>query len=170
VGTVPGSVPYTEGMVHVALAVLVLVATPAAAAGPAEAQQRPLVVYTRTGGFMGVHDSMKISRDGKVPSTNGDFRLSARRIATLRVRLRAARFPTLKREYKADYPVADGFLYGVTYGGKRVLVNQDADAPVRLRLRNHTWSNGPPRAKFGWGKRRPRRSHHVGTGRHVRRR
>jgi hypothetical protein len=131
--TAPGSAAYTEGMRRLALAVLVLVAASVAAAGPVEAKQRPLVVYTRVGGFIGIQDSMRISRDGTVSSTNGDFRLSAKRMATLRMRLGAARFPTLKREYEAAYPVADGFLYGVTYGGRKILVNQEAEAPIRLR-------------------------------------
>jgi hypothetical protein len=119
-------------MLRVALAA-VLVAAAAVAAGPVEAQQRPLVVYTRTGGFIGVQDSMKVAGDGRVVSTNGDFRLSAKRLATLRLRLRAAKFSTLKREYDADYPAADGFVYGVAYGGRRVLVNEEAKAPLRLR-------------------------------------
>jgi hypothetical protein len=119
-------------MVRAALAALVLFVA-AAAAGEVEARQQPLVVYTRTGGFIGVQDSMRISRDGTVSSSNGDFRLSAKRLATLRVQLRAARFPTLKREYEGDYPIADGFVYGVTYGGKRVLVNEEAKAPPRLQ-------------------------------------
>jgi hypothetical protein len=119
-------------MVRAVLVLLVLVAA-APAAGEVEARQQPLVVYTRTGGFIGVQDSMRISRDGTVSSSNGDFRLSAKRLATLRARLRTARFPTLKREYEADYPIADGFVYGVTYGGKRVLVNEEAKAPPRLQ-------------------------------------
>src|SRR5947207_15288589 len=119
-------------MVRVALAVLALV-TAAAAAGEVDARQQPLVVYTRTGGFIGVQDSMRILRDGTVSSTNGDFRLSVKRLAALRARLRAARFPTLRREYEADYPIADGFVYGVSYGGRRVLVNEEAKAPLRLR-------------------------------------
>jgi hypothetical protein len=119
-------------MVRAVLVLIVLVAA-APAAGEAGSRQQPLVVYTRTGGFIGVQDSMRISRDGTVSSSNGDFRLSAKRLATLRARLRAARFPTLKREYEADYPIADGFVYGVTYGGKRVLVNEEAKAPPRLQ-------------------------------------
>ena len=123
---------YTGSMLRVAIAIF-LAAAAAAAAGPVEAQQRPLVVYTRMGGFIGVQDSMKVAREGTVSSTNGDFRLSAKRLATLRARLRAARFPTLKRKYDADYPIADGFVYGVTYGGRRVVVNEEAKAPPRLR-------------------------------------
>ena len=119
-------------MVRAVLVLIVLVAA-APAAGEAGSRQQPIVVYTRTGGFIGVQDSMRISRDGTVSSSNGDFRLSAKRLATLRARLRAARFPTLKREYEADYPIADGFVYGVTYGGKRVLVNEEAKAPPRLQ-------------------------------------
>jgi len=123
---------YTGSMLRVALAIF-LAAAAAAAAGPVEAQQRPLVVYTRTGGFIGVQDAMKVAGDGRVASTKGDFRLSVKRLANLRLRLRGARFPTLKRQYDADYPVADGFVYGVTYGGRRVLVNEEAKAPLRLR-------------------------------------
>jgi hypothetical protein len=83
-------------MVRTALAALALFVA-AAAAGEVDAGQQPLVVYSRTGGFIGVQDSMRILRDGTVSSTNGDFRLSAKRLATLRARLTAARFPTLKR-------------------------------------------------------------------------
>jgi hypothetical protein len=119
-------------MVRAVLVLLVLAAA-APTAGEADVRQQSLVVYTRTGGFIGVQDSMRISRDGIVSSSNGDFRLSARRLETLRARLRAARFPTLKREYEADYPIADGFVYGVTFGGKRVLVNEEAKAPPRLQ-------------------------------------
>ena len=88
-------------MLRLALTALFVAASSAAAGGPVEAQQRPLVVYTRAGGFIGVQESMKISHGGKFSSTNGDFRLSVKRMATLRARLRAARFPTLKREYEA---------------------------------------------------------------------
>jgi hypothetical protein len=119
-------------MVRTALAALALFVA-AAAAGEVDAGQQPLVVYSRTGGFIGVQDSMRILRDGTVSSTNGDFRLSARRLATLRARLTAARFPTLKRRYEADYPIADGFVYGVTYGGRRVIVNEEAKTPLRLQ-------------------------------------
>jgi hypothetical protein len=119
-------------MVRAALAALALfVAAPVA--GEVEAGQQPLVVYSRTGGFIGVEDSMRILRDGTVSSTNGDFRLSPKRLATLRALLTAARFPTLKRRYEADYPIADGFVYGVTYGGRRILVNEEAKAPLRLQ-------------------------------------
>lgn len=119
-------------MLRVALATLVLAAG-AVDSGPVEARQQPLVVYTRTGGFIGVQDSMKIFRDGTVTSTNGDFRLSPKRVAALRASLRAARFSTLLRKYKADYPIADGFVYGVSYAGRTVVVNEEAKAPLRLR-------------------------------------
>jgi hypothetical protein len=130
--TAPGPAAYNGSMLRAALVALTL-ATGAAAAAPIEAQQQPLVVYTRTGGFIGVQDSMKVFRDGTVSSTSGDFRISARRLATLRARLVAARFPTLRREYEADYPIADGFVYGVTYSGRRVVVNEEAKTPLRLR-------------------------------------
>jgi hypothetical protein len=130
--TVPGSAAYKRGMVRIALAALALVAA-AAAASDVAAQQQPLVVYTRTGGFIGVQDSMKVFRDGTVTSTNGAFRLTAKRLTALRTQLRAARFRTLRRRYEADYPIADGFVYGVTYTGRTVVVNEEGKAPVRLR-------------------------------------
>jgi hypothetical protein len=119
-------------MVRIALAALALMAA-AGAANDVAARQQPLVVYTRTGGFIGVQDSMKVFRDGTVTSTNGEFRLTAKRLTALRTRLRAAQFPTLRRRYEADYPIADGFVYGVTYVGRTVLVNEEAKAPLRLR-------------------------------------
>jgi hypothetical protein len=130
--TAPGSVAYTGSMPRIALAALVA-AGAAAAVGPVQAQPQPLVAYTRTGGFIGVQDSMKVFRDGTVTSTNGDFRLSAKRLLALRTRLRAARFPSLKRRYEAEYPIADGFVYSVAYLGRNVVVNEEAKAPLRLR-------------------------------------
>ena len=119
-------------MLRLVLAALVAAAA-AATAGQVEATSQPLVLYTRSGGFIGVQDSMKVFRDGTVTSTNGDFRLSPSRLAALRTRLRAARFPTLLRRYRAEYPIADGFVYGVSYLGRTVVVNEEAKAPLRLR-------------------------------------
>jgi hypothetical protein len=112
--------------VVLALAVA-LPATGASAASP------PLVSYSRTGGFIGVRDSLSVFRDGSVTSTNGDFRLSDRRLQALRNLLRAARFATLQRRYEAEAPVSDGYVFRVTYAGRTVTVEEDAQPPLRLR-------------------------------------
>jgi hypothetical protein len=122
-------------MLRLALAALVAAVAAAATAGQVDATSppMPLVTYTRTGGFIGVQDSMRIFPNGTVTSTNGDFRLSPARVAALRKQLRAARFPSLKRRYRAEYPIADGFVYGVWYLGRTVVVNEEAKTPLRLR-------------------------------------
>jgi hypothetical protein len=93
----------------------------------------PLVSYARTGGFIGVHESMTVFRGGTVSSTNGSFRLSARRLAALEAALRNARFSTLQRRYPADYPVSDGFVYRVADARRTVTVEEGGRPPLRLR-------------------------------------
>jgi hypothetical protein len=127
--TVPGPTAYNGAVIRVLLAALtVLAASPAASAG-----RQPLVSYARTGGFIGVQDSLKVLESGAARSTNGDFRLSSKRLATLQARLRAAGFPTLRRKYASEHPVSDGFVYRVTYAGRTVVVEEDANAPLRLQ-------------------------------------
>lgn len=129
--TAPGRLAYNAevGRVIVVSLVLLFVATSATAA----TSQQPLVSYARSGGFIGVHDSLKVFRDGGAASTRGAFRLSARRLQALEASLRRARFATLQAKYEAQYPVADGFLYRVAYAGRTVLVEEEANPPVRLR-------------------------------------
>jgi hypothetical protein len=92
-----------------------------------------LVSYARTGGFAGLRESLTVFRGGAVTSTNGSFRLSARRLAALEAALRSARFSTLARRYPADYPVSDGFVYRVEYASRAVTVEDGGRPPARLR-------------------------------------
>jgi hypothetical protein len=99
----------------------------------AHAQPQPLVTYARTGGFIGVQDSLKVYADGDVASSKGSFRLSAARLRSFVGALREARFATLRPRYDADAPVADGFTYRVVHAGRTVVVEEEARVPVRLQ-------------------------------------
>jgi hypothetical protein len=116
-------------VIRVLLTAVVLLA----AASDASAGRQPLVSYARSGGFIGVQDSLKVLESGAAQSTNGDFRLSQNRLAKLQARLRAAGFATLRRKYASEYPVSDGFVYRVTYAGRTVVVEEEANAPLRLQ-------------------------------------
>lgn len=98
----------------------------------AQVPPKPLVTYVRSGGFIGRQDSLRVLASGAAVSTRGAFRLSATRLSTLRSTLRAARFATLLPRYDADAPVADGYTYRVTYAGRTVVVEQEAEIPARL--------------------------------------
>jgi hypothetical protein len=111
------------------LALLVALAAPLAAG----ARTSALVGYSRTGGFIGVHDSLTVLWDGTAVSSRGSFRITAQRLRTLRATLERARFGTLQRRYSADYPVADGFTYRVSYAGRSVVVEEEARVPLRLQ-------------------------------------
>ncbi len=130
--TAPGRLAYNAEMARVLVVPLVLLLVSTSAAAAASPPQQ-LVSYARSGGFIGVHDSVKVFRDGGAASTRGAFRLSARRLHALEASLRRARFATLQARYEAEYPVADGFLYRVAYAGRTVVVEEEANPPVRLR-------------------------------------
>jgi hypothetical protein len=98
----------------------------------AAAQARPLVTYERTGGFIGVDDSLTVLPTGTAESSHGRFRLSAQRLAALKTALRKARFATLRARYDADAPVSDGFTYRVRHAGRTVVVEEEARVPARL--------------------------------------
>lgn len=117
-------------MTRLALAVLaVVISLPLAGAA---AQVRPLVTYERTGGFIGVQDSLTVFPSGKAESSHGRFQLSARRLLVLETALRKARFATLRARYAPDAPVADGFTYRVRHAGRTVVVEEEAQVPARL--------------------------------------
>jgi hypothetical protein len=125
---------------HVVLAAIAL-ATPAS---PAEQlgclPGRPaalLVAYTRTGGFAGIREQLRIFRGGQatfIHARGGQttFRLTCARVRTVRDALRNARFGTLAPVYAPDDPVADGFVDTVSYAGRRVSVLTGARPPERL--------------------------------------
>jgi hypothetical protein len=119
-------------MLRLTLLALVL-ALAGVTSGTAAVQTRALVSYTQTGGFAGKRAALTIYRDGTAESSNGAFRLSARRLLAVESALTRARFATLRREYVPVDPVADGFLDSVTYRGKTVSVAQGAHPPLRLQ-------------------------------------
>ena len=112
--------------------IAVFLAALAVAAPSAQAQRRPLVTFTRTGGFIGATDQLAVSLGGRVTSSRGAYQLSAARLAVLRRSLIVARFPTLRSKYVATVPIADGYTYGVRYAGRSVLVEEGAETPARL--------------------------------------
>ena len=63
---------------------------------------------------------------------SADFTLGDRRWAQLGRRLRAARFDTLQRRYRPEFPVADGTFDEVRYRGRATTVETGAEPPRRL--------------------------------------
>jgi hypothetical protein len=120
----------------------VALATPAAPTGQLGCiPGRPaalLVAYTRTGGFAGIRDRLRVYRGGQADLVRGagslhELRLSCRRVQALRDALVNARFRSLSPVYAPEPPVADGFIESVSYGGRTVRVLTGADPPQRLR-------------------------------------
>lgn len=113
-----------------AAALVVLVSTvssSAAATSPA------LVTFEQTGGFAGIERGMTVRRSGAIVSDGLPVtvsRLSPARLATLRQRLVAARWASLKATY--DSPVSDGFVCRLTYAGRTIRVEEGAALPLRL--------------------------------------
>ena len=113
-----------------------LVAALAVTAAAAEARSPAvLVTYEQSGGFAGIERSLTVHRSGKVVADGFALRtrhLTPARLRTLRDALVKARFATLRRAYETDPPLADGFVYGVTYGARTVQVEEEAKVPARL--------------------------------------
>jgi hypothetical protein len=96
-----------------------------------------LVAYTRTGGFVGIRERLRVYRGGQADLVRGagqlrEFRLTCRRVRVLRDALRNARFATLQPVYAPEPPVADGLVESVSYAGRTVRVLTGADPPPRL--------------------------------------
>jgi hypothetical protein len=96
-----------------------------------------LVAYTRTGGFAGIRERLRVYRGGQAELVRGagsprELRLSCRRVQALRDALVASRFRSLSPLYAPDQPFADGFIESVSYGGRTVRVLTGADPPRRL--------------------------------------
>jgi hypothetical protein len=111
--------------------VLVALALPMVASA-ADVRSQTLVTWEQTGGFIGQQNSLTVLRTGASTSSNGAFRLTPKRLLRLQSMLRSARFATLRSDYFPPDPVADGFIYSVRYGGKRITVREGALPPARL--------------------------------------
>ena len=125
---------------EVVLAAIAL-ATPAAPSGQLGCiPGRPaalLVAYTRSGGFAGINDRLRVYRGGQAELARRAgspqvFRLPCRRVQALRDALVASRFGSLSTVYTPEPPVADGLIESVSYGGRTVRVLTGADPPRRL--------------------------------------
>ena len=96
-----------------------------------------LVAYTRTGGFAGIRDRLRVYRGGQAELVRGageltELRLTCRRVRAIRDALVNARFATLEPVYAPGNPVADGFVEQVSYGGRTVRVLTGGRPPPRL--------------------------------------
>jgi hypothetical protein len=118
-----------------ALAVAVLALAAGAGGSRAAAPSPVLVTLQQVGGFAGIERSLLVRRNGRVESDGlvlTTRRLSPARLQALRQALVAARFATLKSFYRSDPPIADGYVYRVGYGARRVAVEEGAKTPPRL--------------------------------------
>jgi len=120
----------------VAVSVVAFVASVCAQAAPAAGQSPAVLVsYEQTGGFAGIERGLVVYRTGKVQSDGLPLkasRLTPTRLRALRTALTQARFGTLAKRYESETPIADGFIYRVTYGGRSVRVDEGAEPPKRL--------------------------------------
>ena len=118
---------------RIALIVALVASTAAAAQARPPA---PLVTLEQRGGFAGIERALVVHRSGKVVSDGlpvTTHQLAPARLRTLRAALVAARFPTLARQYEPDDgPIADGFVYRLSYGGRTVQWDEGARLPARL--------------------------------------
>lgn len=132
-----------------ALAVVLSAALLAAAAGcggearPTTTDSAPvprptdtLLVYGRSGGFIGVRDRLAVRPDGaiRVETRAGRRRgrLSLRELDDLRRARDAVDWAGLRRRYGSDPPPADGYVATVRAEGRTVTVVQGGTPPRRL--------------------------------------
>lgn len=118
----------------VGLALLLALAAGLAQARPA-AESSVLVMFEQTGGFAGIERGLVVYRTGRVVSDGlpvRTSRLSSTRLRALRLALQQARFATLQRKYESDEPVADGYVYRISYAGRTIRIDEGAKLPPRL--------------------------------------
>ena len=119
-----------------ALSLVVLGATTATVQpAPAASPSPVLVTFEQTGGFAAIERGLTVRRSGALVSDGLPLKakqLSAARMARLRTLLTDAHFATLKHRYEPAEPIADGFVYRISYGGRRVEIGEDAKLPERL--------------------------------------
>ena len=116
----------------------ILLASLAALLGAASAEAKQLTRYDVGGGIAGHFDRLVISTDGKAHQTGDsgehEFTVYSKTLRALKRELKAARFKSLKRQYKPKFQVFDGITQSIRYRGKTVSVYTAADnVPARLR-------------------------------------
>jgi hypothetical protein len=115
----------------------ILVAFVICLAAPATAGAKQLTRYDVGGGLAGRYDRLIVDGAGHAVQTgdSGDhrFTISSRQLRALKRELKAAKFRTLKRQYKPKFQVFDGTVQSVRYRGKAVSIYSGADnIPKRL--------------------------------------
>ena len=85
-------------------------------------------------GLTGVTLSIHRDRTARAETfgSHAEFTLGDRRWRQLGRRLRAARFGTLQRVYRPEFPVSDGMIDTVRYRDRVVGVETGAEPPERL--------------------------------------
>ena len=89
-----------------------------------------------TGGLAPTSESLVVNSDGHARQTGRAgvrrFELSATQLSGLKRDLKKARFTSLKRDYRPEFPVMDGQTQTVTYKGRSVSISTMAKIPKRL--------------------------------------
>ena len=115
----------------------VLLALLTCLAAPATAGAKQLTRYDVGGGLAGRYDSVTISTGGKAHQfgDGGEHRwtVSTKKLRGLKRAFKAARWSSLKREYRPDTPVFDGTTQTVTYRGKQITISTGGEIPDRLQ-------------------------------------
>jgi hypothetical protein len=116
---------------------LILAALALSLAAPATAGAKQLTRYDVGGGIAGRYDRLIVATDGKAHQTGDSgehrFTVSPKQLRTLKRELKAARFSSLKRQYKPKFQVFDGITQTIRYRGKAVSIYSGADnIPKRL--------------------------------------
>ncbi|MEW6236958.1 MAG: hypothetical protein AB1656_16360 [Candidatus Omnitrophota bacterium] len=109
--------------------------------GVIDPNMKSFVIFTREGGFAGLYDSIHIDSSGyfmhmnrivdSYPSVYG--KIPEELWNQLLTALNAADFSAYESVYKPDSEVADGFTYTIAYGGKDVVILQEAAIPETLQ-------------------------------------
>jgi hypothetical protein len=98
---------------------------------------KTLVAYERTGGFAGVHDTVRVGTHGKVTvrrrGSGHGYKLSAKRLKALERAVRDARFGSLRKRYAPAGVISDGYTETVSHAGRTVVVETGGNPPRRLR-------------------------------------
>ena len=121
------------GMKQFGLTVLIAVA--AVAPSSSAATSPNLVTFEQTGGFANIERGLAVRTSGTVVSDGLPVtakHLSSKRLVEMRTALRLARWGSLERRYESEEPIADGYVYRLTYAGKTIRVEQGAKLPARL--------------------------------------
>jgi META domain len=94
--------------------------------------ERVLVTYDKSGGFIGIQQSLVVFQDGRAVLDGGEpITLTPEQLGALVDVLEAADFATLPPD-TIDPDVADAFIYEVTYQGYRVVTSDGRLTPPRL--------------------------------------